>query len=208
MSLNKRKNWKIYKFGGSSLADTACFVRVSKIILDSYYANKNHNHGIVVSAMGGFTDLLIKISEDCTSKSLFSSDEYKLISERISILSNDLLEEKESKEYLDNVFGDFDEIKNILEQSHDKEDSGDKSEIIAGYGELWSARLMNIYLNKLLADEKSVFLDSRKVLFLDESNINESIDWQKSSESFSKLTSSSPSKEPFPLMSSQILIPI
>ena len=194
MSLNKRENWKIYKFGGSSLADTACFVRVSKIILDSYYANKNHNHGIVVSAMGGFTDLLIKISEDCTSKSLFSSDEYKLISERISILSNDLLEEKESKEYLDNVFSDFDEIKNILEQSHDKEDSGDKSEIIAGYGELWSARLMNIYLNKLLADEKSVFLDSRKVIFLDESNINESIDWQKSNESFSKFTSSSPSK--------------
>ncbi len=194
MSLNKRENWKIYKFGGSSLADTACFVRVSKIILDSYYVNKNHNHGIVVSAMGGFTDLLIKISEDCTSKSLFSSDEYKLISERISILSNDLLEEKESKEYLDNVFSDFDEIKNILEQSHDKEDSGDKSEIIAGYGELWSARLMNIYLNKLLADEKSVFLDSRKVIFLDESNINESIDWQKSNESFSKFTSSSPSK--------------
>ena len=194
MSLNKRENWKIYKFGGSSLADTACFVRVSKIILDSYYANKNHNHGIVVSAMGGFTDLLIKISEDCTSKSLFSSDEYKLISERISILSNDLLEEKESKDYLDNVFGDFDEIKNIIEQSHDKEDSGDKSKIIAGYGELWSARLMSIYLNKLLAEEKSVFLDSRKVLFLDESNINESIDWQKSKESFSEFTSSSPSK--------------
>ena len=73
MSSNKRKNWKIYKFGGSSLADTACFVRVSKIILDSYYVNESHNHGIVVSAMGGFTDLLIKISEDCTCL-LYTSD--------------------------------------------------------------------------------------------------------------------------------------
>ena len=124
MSSNKRKNWKIYKFGGSSLADTACFVRVSKIILDSYYVNESFNHGIVVSAMGGFTDLLIKISEDCTSESLFSSNEYKLISERISVLSNDLLEENESKEYLDNVFSDFDEIKNILEQPLNSADCG------------------------------------------------------------------------------------
>lgn len=193
MSSNKRKNWKIYKFGGSSLADTACFVRVSKIILDSYYANKSHNHGIVVSAMGGFTDLLIKISEDCTSESLFSSDEYKLISERISVLSNDLLEEKESKEYLDNVFSDFDEIKNILEQRPDSADCREKGEIIAGFGELWSARLMNIYLNKLLAEKKSAFLDSRKVLFLEKSHIDHTVDWLKSKESFSELISTSPS---------------
>ena len=192
MSSNKRKNWKIYKFGGSSLADTACFVRVSKIILDSYYVNKSHNHGIVVSAMGGFTDLLIKISEDCTSESLFSSDEYKLISERISVLSNDLLEEKESKEYLDNVFSDFDEIKNILEQPPDSENGGEKGEIIAGFGELWSARLMNIYLNKLLAEKKSAFLDSRKVLFLEKSHIDHTVDWLKSKESFSDLISSFP----------------
>ena len=193
MSSNKRKNWKIYKFGGSSLADTACFVRVSKIILDSYYVNESHNHGIVVSAMGGFTDLLIKISEDCTSESLFSSDEYKLISERISVLSNDLLEEKESKEYLENVFSDFDKIKNILEQPSDSADCGEKGEIIAGYGEVWSARLMNIYLNKLLAEKKSAFLDSRKVLFLEKSHIDHTVDWLKSKESFSDLISSSPS---------------
>ena len=49
----KDRNWKIFKFGGSSLADTQCFVRVSKIILDGYYKDPTLRHAIVVSALGG-----------------------------------------------------------------------------------------------------------------------------------------------------------
>ena len=62
MNTTKKETWKVFKFGGSSLANTACFVRVSKIILDSYIASEEQPHSIIVSAMGGFTDLLIKIS--------------------------------------------------------------------------------------------------------------------------------------------------
>ena len=100
MNIPKKEICKVFKFGGSSLADTACFVRVSKIILDSYYANEKHCHGIIVSAIGGFTDLLIKISENCSASTLLTSIEYKSIMERVSLISNELLDEEESKKYI------------------------------------------------------------------------------------------------------------
>ena len=196
MRTTKKETWKVFKFGGSSLADTACFVRVSKIILDSYIASEEQPHSIVVSAMGGFTDLLIKISKDIPAESLKSSSEYKSIIDRISIISNDLLDSAESEKYLQEVSEDFIEIKKILDQSNNNKDAlrKGKGDIIAGYGELWSARLLNIYLNKLLASKKSNFIDSRQVLFLKESDTGDSIDWAKSKESFKNITTSLRSK--------------
>ena len=48
---------KIQKFGGSSLADAACFRLVAGIILD----NPETRHGVLVSAMGGMTDAHIHL---------------------------------------------------------------------------------------------------------------------------------------------------
>ncbi|MFL2482028.1 MAG: hypothetical protein ACJ0HZ_05460 [Woeseiaceae bacterium] len=118
MNTTKKETWKVFKFGGSSLANTACFVRVSKIILDSYIASEEQPHSIIVSAMGGFTDLLIKISKDVPAESLKSSSEYKSIIDRISIISNDLLDSTESEKYLQEISEDFIEIKKILDQSN------------------------------------------------------------------------------------------
>ena len=53
---------------------------------------------------------------------------------------------------------------------------------------------MNIYLNKLLASNKSNFIDSRQVLFLKESDTGDSIDWAKSKESFKSIDTSLRSK--------------
>jgi aspartokinase/homoserine dehydrogenase 1 len=195
MNIPKKEICKVFKFGGSSLADTACFVRVSKIILDSYYANEKHRHGIIVSAMGGFTDLLIKISENRSASSLHTSIEYKSIMERVFLISNELLDEEESKKYIQLVTDDFIKIQNILDLAYDndKVQIQNQSNIIAGFGELWSAQLLNKYLNKLLDSNKSTFVDSRKTLFLSEKNIGDSINWIKSKDKFNSLITSSPS---------------
>ncbi|MGI9222599.1 MAG: hypothetical protein ACR2QS_16345, partial [Woeseiaceae bacterium] len=47
--------WKIHKFGGSSLADAACFRRVARIVLSM----PHERTGVVVSAMGGMTNQLL-----------------------------------------------------------------------------------------------------------------------------------------------------
>ena len=51
-------NWKIHKFGGSSLADTGCFERVADILLSMPHLRI----GVVVSAMGGMTNNLLNLS--------------------------------------------------------------------------------------------------------------------------------------------------
>ena len=195
MNIPKKEICKVFKFGGSSLADTACFVRVSKIILDSYYANKEIRYGIIVSAMGGFTDLLIKLSENYSASSLSVSNEYRSIMDRISLISSELLDEEESNKYLKKVTEDFIEIQKILELSDGKDHSEvqGRSDIIAGFGELWSAQLLSAYLNKLISSNESNFIDSREILYLNEKNIGDSVDWIKSREKFSSLIASSPS---------------
>ena len=47
-------SWTIHKFGGTSLADADCFRRVAEII----ERQPPGNCGVVVSAVGGVTDVL------------------------------------------------------------------------------------------------------------------------------------------------------
>ena len=51
-------SWKIHKFGGSSLKDAACFARVADILQEQ----KHNRLGVVVSAMGGMTDQLLRLA--------------------------------------------------------------------------------------------------------------------------------------------------
>ena len=177
-----KSSWKVFKFGGSSLADTECFVRVSRIILDSYYANPDVRHGIVVSAMGGVTDLLINISENYGSSSISKTKEYKTINTRLSSIASDLLEKKDVEEFQAIVSKNFHEIEELMDQPNKGEEKSLQiSNIIAGFGELWSAKLLTLYMSKLLDDANEVtFIDSRKVIYLKEGLVGETVDWKKS----------------------------
>ena len=105
-------------------------------------------------------------------------------------------------QYFDRAFiclhgkdGEDGEIQKILELSDGKDHSEaqGRSDIIAGFGELWSAQLLSAYLNKLISSNESNFIDSREILYLNEKNLGDSVDWIKSREKFSSLIASSPS---------------
>ena len=53
----KEKDWQVYKFGGTSLADGTCLERVCALI----HQNSSSNLIVVVSAMAGVTDSLSKV---------------------------------------------------------------------------------------------------------------------------------------------------
>ena len=52
-----QSNWQVHKFGGSSLADVACFRRVAALV----QAEEGTQQAVVVSAMGGMTDALLNL---------------------------------------------------------------------------------------------------------------------------------------------------
>ena len=55
--------WTVHKFGGTSLADAACFRRVADIVVGQPAGNLP----VVVSAIGGVTDLLLGLIDKASS---------------------------------------------------------------------------------------------------------------------------------------------
>ncbi|MDA1063210.1 MAG: bifunctional aspartate kinase/homoserine dehydrogenase I, partial [Proteobacteria bacterium] len=54
--------WYFHKFGGSSLADADRFTRVANLILAHTAEHADQRVGVVVSAMGGITDALLRLA--------------------------------------------------------------------------------------------------------------------------------------------------
>jgi len=64
------KEWRVHKFGGTSVADAECFLKVAHIIEDQI-SNNAANLAVVVSAMGGkpkTTDLLLSTVSDAANR--------------------------------------------------------------------------------------------------------------------------------------------
>jgi len=73
-------NWKIHKFGGSSLADADCSRRVARLLL----TYSDSRMGVVVSAMGGMTDALLNLAMLAERDDDGFNDELHAMGERYS----------------------------------------------------------------------------------------------------------------------------
>ncbi|HEX9851410.1 MAG TPA: hypothetical protein VGA68_00280, partial [Woeseiaceae bacterium] len=80
--------WNIHKFGGSSLADADCFRTVAGILQELPVARL----GIVVSAMGGMTDKLLRLVAISERDDRAFVDELRDIGERHTDTARSLLQ--------------------------------------------------------------------------------------------------------------------
>jgi len=171
------KRWKIHKFGGSSLADTACFRRVAGIIL----ACEDSRMGIVVSAMGGMTDALIDLAVLAEQDDPGFEAALHAIGERYSETANSLLKGDALVGILDAWGEDADDVIDILKSIALVKSAPQRSrDIIAGYGELWSARLLAAYLGQEAPGRGGTWLDARKVLTVRDTELGPTVLWDES----------------------------
>lgn len=170
MNINRLFHRQLHKFGGSSLKNKECYRRVKKIILN--YSNPGDI--IVVSASGKTTDLLLNWVNNNQKKNI--QEEIKIY--HIKII-NDLLE-KNNSEIICLKF--LKELKFISILLKNKINNQIYSKII-GYGEIWSARLMNAFLNQ--NNISSLWINSRKFLYASNGSQPE-IDQKKSSKLLKK----------------------
>ena len=171
------KRWKIHKFGGSSLADTACFRRVAGIIL----ACEDSRMGIVVSAMGGMTDALIDLAVLAEQDDPGFEAALHAIGERYSETANSLLKGDALVGVLDAWSEDADGVIDILKSIALVKSAPQRSrDIIAGYGELWSARLLAAYLGQEAPGRGGTWLDARKVLTVRDTELGPTVLWDES----------------------------
>jgi len=133
------KRWNIHKFGGSSLADAGCFRRVADIILQTDEVRM----GVVVSAMGGMTDALLNLAALAEQDDSAFESELNTIGERYAATARELLHGDALIPVLDAWGKDADDVRDVLKAVALVKSAPQRSrDVIAGYGEIWSARML------------------------------------------------------------------
>ena len=102
-------NWVVHKFGGTSLADAECFQRVADIVL----TQPGENRAVVVSAVGGITNLLFQLIDNAARREP-NDDLVRELHERYKIIVGNLLPPKESSAFLKQFEIDLSDISSVL----------------------------------------------------------------------------------------------
>jgi len=212
--------WKVHKFGGTSVANAECFQRVANIVeerlsihddngIGNYASVANNDHlAIVVSAMGSnrgelkVTDLLLS---SVTAASNRNKDEANLALSGIrekhyncidELFATETTTRSKLKEIIAN---DLSDIMDILKTvSLLKWQAHTIKELVSGYGEIWSTRILSEFLSvrskkrfqSLGGDTLNHcfrFLDARRVITIDEHAIKDgAVCWDLSFENLKR----------------------
>ncbi|HEY5641745.1 MAG TPA: bifunctional aspartate kinase/homoserine dehydrogenase I [Woeseiaceae bacterium] len=173
--------WKFHKFGGSSLADAACFRRVAGIVL----AMPGRRVGVVVSAMGGMTDALLRLAALAEQADPSYEAELNAIGDRYAKTARDLVAGERLVGVLDAWGRDADDIRDVLKAISLVKSAPQRSrDVVAGYGEIWSARLLAAFLGQQAPQRGGTWVDARQVITIRATELGPSVLWQASQASF------------------------
>ncbi len=173
--------WKIHKFGGSSLADAECFRRVADIVL----GYDDTRIGVVVSAMGGMTDALINLAVAAEQDDATYVDALNAIGERYASTARDLLDGDRLVAVLDAWSTDADDVVGVLKAIALVKSAPQRSrDVVAGYGEIWSARLLAAFLEQQAPDRGGRWIDAREVVTVRETHLGPTVLWAISQDKF------------------------
>lgn len=175
-------NWVVHKFGGSSVADAACFRNVARLL----QAQKGPRQAVVVSAMGGMTNALLSLISDAESQSAQLSLGIEAIRNRYTAAADGLLQPGSARDTLLQTFNrELGEVRDILNAVALVRSAAQRSrDVVAGYGEIWSTRLLAALLEQEQGQDplnRSVhWLDARKFLIVEHGELGPGVLWNQS----------------------------
>jgi len=182
------KPWSVHKFGGTSVANALQYKKVAEIM----QKEPGENKGIVVSAMSKVTDALIELTELAKQQNPLFSEKLELVKNKHRQCISELLPEKVGEPLQQIVEKDFQNLTEILRAIWLTRSLNERLvEYVSGHGEIWSAQILNAYLNFL--NISSQWLDARKILAVQQGETSVLVNWQKSEENFHGWLSSLPS---------------
>lgn len=178
------KRWKIHKFGGSSLADATCFRRVAGIVMGL----PEERLGVVVSAMGGMTDALLNLAALAEQDDASFETELHAIGKRYATTAKDLLQGDARVAVLDAWSKDAEDVKDVLKAIALVKSAPQRNrDVVAGYGEIWSARLLAAFLAQETPGRGGTWVDAREVITVHETELGPAVEWQRSQEAFDRV---------------------
>lgn len=159
----KNKRMKVLKFGGTSVANAKNIAQVKHIVSKT----TDEKQAVVVSALGGITDLLLQAAEKASSQDSSYSDIVKEIESRHLTTIKKLLPINAQSAVLSKVKSDINVLESLLEGAFSIGELTPKlSDKIVSHGELFSSYIIAHYFSSEGFDV--VFKDSRELLVTDE----------------------------------------
>jgi len=171
--------WVVHKFGGTSVADASRYKSVAQILPHQAGERK----AVVVSAMAKVTDSLIDLTERAVKRDDIYHAKSAELKKRHLDTARTLLKDAEYAVLAQIIEADFRDIEDVLRAIWlGRSCSELVMELIAGYGEVWSAQLLCAYLQS--QGTAARWCDARKVLIVKPGEAMPIIDWEVSQQRF------------------------
>jgi bifunctional aspartokinase / homoserine dehydrogenase 1 len=169
--------WRVHKFGGSSVADAACFRKVADI-LD---ADPAPRQAIILSACRGVTDDLLALVDAAEGRDVAWVEKLDAIRTRHADLACGLLGAA-ADEYIRGLTADCNDLHGVLQTVQlIRQASRSIREIVAGSGELWSSRLFALFLEHRAGGERAVeWIDAREIIRIQHGALGPAVQWETS----------------------------
>jgi aspartokinase/homoserine dehydrogenase 1 len=177
-----RDGWHVHKFGGTSLGDADCFRRVADILLDEPVARQ----AVVVSAMAKTTDALLGLVASAEQSAPDVASRIEAIAARYRATVAALLRQKAGAEnVLKSFTADLADVRDVLHAITLVRQAGERSrDLVAGYGELWSSRLLAAYLTERGQSSPGSppvhWVDARELIVIERGEMGPAVQWEES----------------------------
>jgi aspartokinase/homoserine dehydrogenase 1 len=172
-----KDQWRVHKFGGSSVADAGCMERVAKIL----EADPAERLGVVLSACRGITDVLLNLVSAAEKQEAVTA-QIEAIRTRHVAIADALIKGASRDEYVTQLDQDLRDIAGILQTvALIRSASQIVRDLISGYGEIWSTRLFARYLkSRGTRAGKVEWIDARDIVSVDWGSLGPSVRWEAS----------------------------
>lgn len=169
---------KVLKFGGSSVASSENINKVINIVKDCSFKN---DIALVVSALGGVTDLLLEAGNLACNNNENYIKTFKIIEEKHLQISRELIPVNNQSGVLGNVKKMLNKLENTLEGVFlINELSPKTSDKIVSYGELLSSYIISEALKNRNLD--AVLKNSQELIITNENFSNATVKFDKTNE--------------------------
>ncbi len=173
--------WTVHKFGGTCLADAEGFRNAARRVLEAPSpAEAGHRPAVVVSAMAGITDGLIECVERAAARDEGFRARLAGLGERSEAAARELLGPEGAEPLVALLRAEIADLRDVLRGVSLTRTAGEATlELVAGHGELWSARLLAAHL--AAGGEAASWLDAREVLVVTPGETGPVVDWDAAS---------------------------
>lgn len=177
--------WVVHKFGGSSVADAACFRRVAEIV----EASSNPREAIVLSACRGVTDALLELVALAEQPDREFGPAIRALKARHLELAAGLVSKPAYESYKAQFERDCLDIAGMLQTVRlIRSSTYSMRDVIAGFGELWSTRLFAPFLRERARIKGDIlWIDAREVIIIEWGSLGPAVQWPASEANLKKL---------------------